>query len=82
MLSHERDLAKALCAYLVQYLTLNPDMKCLPAIISIDMHRLHSWLLQNQQACPDLFCDKTQLDAALGYNNFCCEVVTSTKSSL
>lgn len=71
----DRKLSKALCVVLVKYMQAHKSQFTVDKIV-VDMTRLRAWLDSN----PEI-TDADVLDSALGYNNFCKEIVTATKSS-
>jgi hypothetical protein len=76
----DRELAKTICAAIIQHihnLEMDPDQSSIPAIITVDVQKLHAWML----GCPRPITDVAEILDAMGYNNFCQEIVTATKSS-
>ena len=75
----DRELAKTISAAIIQHMQkstieMNPDQSIIPAIITVDMQKLHAWLLR----CPRQITDIGEILEAMGYNNFCQQVVTAT----
>jgi hypothetical protein len=69
----ERDLAKAICVAIIKYMQTNRPPN-LTTHVTVDLHKLHTWFINSPQ-----ILDVDMLEAAMGYNNFCLEVVTTTK---
>lgn len=75
-----RELAKDICALII--LRLDADLDMIPAAaISVDLLRLYSWLC-DAKANGVVLHDEGVLAAAMGYNNFCTEVVSETSKCL
>lgn len=72
-----RELSKALCVTLVQHMQNDQSLSGIEAL-AVDLQKLRSWLA----SCPlSVLTDATLLDSAMGYNNFCLDIVTATSSS-
>ena len=72
-----RELAKDICALIVLRLDANQDM--IPSTsINVDLLRLYSWLC-DARANGVVLHDESVLAAALGYNDFCKEIVSETR---
>jgi hypothetical protein len=78
MLDVDRELAKSVCAAIVNFITSNPSVakSFTMTALTIDMLRLCEW---TETSCLPSTADQQELLAAMGYNNFCLEVVTATR---
>lgn len=71
----DRELAKIICVTLIHYMKTNQDIQFSNNIV-IDMQFLNSWLTT---LSPEIISNQSKLLAAVGYNNFCMDVVKIIK---
>jgi len=75
----DRELAKAICVLVLQYMQGDPGRPPPTTNLLINMKKLHDWYM----SCPkEVICERDFLEAAMGYNNFCLEVVTTPHEAL
>ena len=70
-----REMSKLVCVALLEILQTQHSAATIDSI-AVDVAKLRSWLASN----PGI-TDAAGLDSAMGYNNFCLDVVTATRSS-
>jgi hypothetical protein len=76
-MERDRELSKAVCVAVVQHMQSHPNWaNTIVDVLTVDMKKLRSWLHENTG-----ITDATLLGSAMGYNNFCMDVVTATRSS-
>lgn len=73
MASDDRRLSKDICLTLIKHLRSRQSKRTADTIV-VDLKRLQTWLSSN----PEITETETEadvLDSAIGYNNFCMDVV-------
>ena len=74
-MERDRELFKAVCVAVVRHMQGHPEW--VEDELTVDTKRLRSWLLAN----TGMSTDAEVLDSAMGYNNFCMDVVSATRPS-